>query len=89
MKPMYIKLALAVVLFVAWVLLVAFKVQGAGDLIAFIKTALEGLGLYHAVTLGNGASSASTGVLGEYVAPAQLTPAAANNASPITTQPPQ
>ena len=57
MKPMYIKLALAVILFVAWVLLVAFKVQGAGDLIAFIKTALEGLGLYHAVTLGNGSDA--------------------------------
>lgn len=59
MKPMYIKLALAVILFAAWVLLVAFKVQGAGDLIAFIKTALEGLGLYHAVTLGNGSANTS------------------------------
>lgn len=59
MKPMYIKLFLAVVLFLAWVALVAFKVPGDADLIAFIKTALEGLGLYHAVTLGNGSDAAT------------------------------
>jgi hypothetical protein len=52
-KSTYIKLVIALVLFLAWVLLVAFKVPDVGDLVAFIKTALEGLGLYHAVTWGN------------------------------------
>lgn len=53
MKAVYIKLFIAAVLFLAWIALVALKVPNADDLVSFIKTALEGLGLYHAVTWGN------------------------------------
>jgi hypothetical protein len=41
------KLLTAFVLFGTWVALVAFKVQGADDLISCIKDGLLGLGLYH------------------------------------------
>jgi hypothetical protein len=41
------KLLAALVLFGTWVGLVAFKVQGADDLVSCIKDGLIGLGLYH------------------------------------------
>ncbi|ANN70929.1 hypothetical protein BAU08_05905 [Bordetella bronchialis] len=57
---MYIKLTIAAVLFLAWIALVALKVPGSEDLVSFIKTALEGLGLYHAATFMPGVSGAVT-----------------------------
>lgn len=47
MTPTNIKLAIGVGLFVTWVLLVVFKVDGAVDIISAIKLALAGLGAYH------------------------------------------
>ena len=41
------KLLAAFALFGTWVALVAFKVQGADDLISCIKAGLVGLGFYH------------------------------------------
>ena len=52
MNQTNIKVALAVALFVAWVLLIVFQVPGADDLIAFIKISLTGLGA-HTLTMVN------------------------------------
>lgn len=41
------KIGIGLMLFIAWVLLVILKVQGAEDLILGIKAALIGLGAYH------------------------------------------
>lgn len=49
MNAVKIKLALAAVLFGAWVALVVFKTPDVADLISYIKVALGGLGIYHAL----------------------------------------
>ncbi|WP_454691110.1 hypothetical protein [Achromobacter aloeverae] len=81
MKPVLIKLAIAIVLFLSWVILVVMKVQGAEDLVSFIKTALEGLGLYHALTWDGApapeAEPAQSGAPGVPVAGEAATPPAA------------
>lgn len=47
MTPTNIKLGIGVGLFCTWLVLVVLKVEGAADIIAFIKLALAGLGVYH------------------------------------------
>lgn len=47
MNQTIIKLSIGILLFVTWVLLVVFKVDGTEDLIAAIKLSLAGLGAYH------------------------------------------
>lgn len=47
---MLIKGGIAIILFASWYALLYFQVPNATDFIAFIKEALLGLGLYHAVT---------------------------------------
>jgi hypothetical protein len=42
----YLKFAVALIAFVAWVVLIGFHVQGAGELIDFIKYILFGLAVH-------------------------------------------
>lgn len=56
MNQTNIKLAIALVLFVAWVSLVVFNVQNSADLITAIKYALGALGA-HTLTMVNPAAS--------------------------------
>lgn len=47
MTTTHIKLGIGVGLFITWLGLVVFKVDGAADIISAIKLALAGLGAYH------------------------------------------
>lgn len=47
MTPTTIKLGIGASLFVTWLALVVLKIDGAADIIAFIKLTLAGLGVYH------------------------------------------
>lgn len=53
MTPTNIKLGLGIALFAVWTALVLLKVDGAADLITFIKLTLLGLGAYHLNDKGN------------------------------------
>ncbi len=91
MKPMYIKLIMVAGLFIAWVLLVAFQVQGAGDLIEFIKIALQGIGLYHAAQWGNEPLPLIEGhaaILGAEPATAARQPSSGTTVPPSVAPPP-